>query len=51
LLAAGREARRVSAADQRHAEAACRGHFNDSDVMEVALLALTGLVQQTADVA
>jgi hypothetical protein len=28
-----------------------RGHFNDSDVMDVALLALTGLVQQTADVA
>jgi hypothetical protein len=28
-----------------------RGHFGDSDVIEVAQLALTGLVQQTADVA
>jgi hypothetical protein len=23
-----------------------RGHFNDSDVMEIAMLALTGLAQQ-----
>lgn len=28
-----------------------RGHFGDSDVSDVAKLALAGLVQQTADVA
>ena len=28
-----------------------RGHFGDADVMDVAQLALAGLVQQTANVA
>ncbi|MGB9214108.1 MAG: hypothetical protein WCC42_02485, partial [Pseudolabrys sp.] len=40
---AGREARPVSAADQRMLTLRGRGHYNDRDVMEVAQLALVGL--------